>query len=126
MTTALLVIAHGSRNAEANGDLHHAVAQLRERGEYAVVEPAFLELAEPAIEDAGARCVATGVRRVILLPYFLSAGVHVREDLRAHRQRLAERFPDVSFVVAEPISRHPALIDIVAGRAREAERKMDT
>src|SRR5260370_17532117 len=76
--TGLLVIAHGSRQDEANGDLHQIVAEMRRRGRYPIVEPGFLELTEPAIETAAERCVEQGARRIILLPYFLSAGVHVR------------------------------------------------
>jgi sirohydrochlorin ferrochelatase len=118
-TTALLLIAHGSRNADANTDLHHVAEAMR--GTYPTVEAAFLELAEPTIDDAAARCVAAGVRRVVLLPYFLSAGVHVRRDLTDARDRLARRFPEARFTLAEPLGRHPLLLQIVADRAREAE-----
>jgi sirohydrochlorin ferrochelatase len=119
MTTALLLIAHGSRHAEANADLHFVVAALKQRGR-AIVEASFLELAEPDIDEGGRRCVAAGARRVVLVPYFLSAGVHVRRDLAAARERLAARFPAVEFTLAEPLSRHPLLLDVVEDRAREA------
>ncbi|MBI2805640.1 MAG: CbiX/SirB N-terminal domain-containing protein [Planctomycetes bacterium] len=120
MKTALLLIAHGSRNADANDDLFALAETLRSVGPYDVVEAAFLELAEPTIEVAGGRCVAGGVERVILFPYFLSAGVHVRRDLAEHRDRLATRFPGVRFVLAEPLGRHELLRAIVLERAREA------
>jgi sirohydrochlorin ferrochelatase len=116
---ALLLIAHGSRHAEANDDLFHLVAAMKERG-YAVVEASFLELAEPDIDSGGARCVDRGATRVVMLPYFLSAGVHVRRDLAAARDRLTGRFPEVEFRLAEPLGRHPALIEIVGERARQA------
>ena len=53
MQTALLLIAHGSRQPEANADLHHVVEGLVRRG-HALVEASFLELAEPNIEQGGA------------------------------------------------------------------------
>jgi sirohydrochlorin ferrochelatase len=118
--TALLLIAHGSRQGEANADLHDIVSEMRTRGDYAVVEGAFLELANPTIEEASATCVSQGVRRVILLPYFLSAGVHVRQDLTAICRKLADTFPGVGFSLAEPLGPHPLLFEIVAQRAREA------
>ncbi len=117
--TALLLIAHGSRHAEANDDLRHVADALRRRG-HAVVEASFLELAEPDIDAGGARCVEQGAGRVVLVPYFLSAGVHVRRDLAEARRRLADRFPHVAFLLAEPLGRHPLLLDVVADRAREA------
>lgn len=121
MKTALLLIAHGSREPEANADLYHVVAEMRRRGGFAIVEPAFLELAEPNGDEAGRRCVEQGAERVVILPYFLSAGVHVRRDLTDIRGRLAARFPQVEFALAEPLGRHPQMIDIVAERAREAK-----
>jgi sirohydrochlorin ferrochelatase len=118
--TALLLIAHGSRQEEANADLHDIVAEMRKRGEYDVVEGAFLEMAEPTIEEAGGRCVAQGARKVVLLPYFLSAGVHVRQDLAGIREKLAETFVGIEFRLAEPLGPHPLLVEIVVERARQA------
>ena len=118
--TALLLIAHGSRRPEANADLDHLAGVLRARGEYHHVQPSYLELCEPGIVPGGELCVAAGAGRVVLLPYFLSAGVHVVDDLTAARDELARRHPAVEFVLAEPLGRHPLLAEVVAERAREA------
>jgi sirohydrochlorin ferrochelatase len=122
MKTALLLIAHGSREKAANDDLHYVLAEMVRRARYAIVEASFLELAEPDIDAGALRCVELGAGRVVLLPYFLSAGVHVSRDLRAARQRLTSRFPQVDFRLAEPLGRHPLLLNLVALRAREAEK----
>jgi sirohydrochlorin ferrochelatase len=119
-TTALLLIAHGSRRAEANADLDHLAGVLRARGEWRHVQPAYLELCEPGIIAAGEMCVAAGAKRVVMVPYFLSAGVHVVEDLTAARDELAKRHPAVEFMLAEPLGRHPLLAEVVAERARQA------
>ena len=121
MKSALLLIAHGSREPEANADLHQVVDEMRRRGTYALVEACFLELAEPDIDTGAAHCVEQGAERVVLVPYFLSAGIHVRRDLTAAQQRLAEQFPQVRFSLAEPLGRHPLLIEVVSQRAGEAD-----
>jgi sirohydrochlorin ferrochelatase len=123
MKTALLLIAHGSREDDANADLVHAVEVLRRRREFAVVNASYLELAEPTIDEGAAVCVAQGASQVILLPYFLSAGVHVRRDLTAARERLAGRFPQVEFRLGEPLGRHPLLLEAIAQRAAQAARE---
>jgi sirohydrochlorin ferrochelatase len=123
--TALLLIAHGSRQPEANDDLHDLAARLRTTGRYALVEPAFLELAAPTIDEAARRCVEQGAGRVILLPYFLSAGVHVQRDLQGYRDRLAAAYPAVAFALAEPLGRHPLLTEVVIQRADSAEAAFD-
>ena len=71
---------------------------------------------------AGARsCVERGATRVILLPYFLSPGKHVVEDLAAARDRLEGRFPGVCFAVAKPIGSHPLVLKVLEERAEEVE-----
>ena len=122
MQRAILLIGHGSRRDEANADLNHVVAELRGRGEYPIVEASFLEFAEPGIDEGAAHCVRQGASHVVMLPYFLSAGVHVRRDLAAAHERLAERFPAVAFHLAEPFGRHSLLIEVVADRLYEAEK----
>src|SRR5205823_6584687 len=59
LPTALLLIAHGSREPGANADLHWLADELRATGGYAAVVAAFLELAEPVI-DAGGAASASG------------------------------------------------------------------
>jgi sirohydrochlorin ferrochelatase len=124
--TALLLIAHGSRRAEANADLEFVAAELRARGRYGIVRVSYLELAEPNIETGGVQCVEAGATDVILLPYFLSPGVHVVEDLVEARDKLGERFPRVRFVLAEPLGRHPLLLEVVEQRAGEAIKSIST
>jgi Na+/H+ antiporter NhaD/arsenite permease-like protein len=112
----LLLIAHGSRRPDANADLVWIADRMRESGEYDPVVVSYLELAEPTIDEGGRRCVEAGATAVIMLPYFLSPGVHVLEDLTEARDRLAAAHPGVTFRLAEPLGRHPKLIDVVRER----------
>jgi sirohydrochlorin ferrochelatase len=116
--TAVLLIAHGSRHAPANEDLLQVVARMAARGEYRIVEPAFLELAEPDIAAGGDRCVDRGATRVLMIPYFLSAGVHLIRDLTAARDELIGRHPGVEFRLGPPLGPHPLLDELVAERTR--------
>jgi sirohydrochlorin ferrochelatase len=116
--TAVLLIAHGSRRAEANADLEWVAAELRARGRFPTVRVSYLELAEPGIEAGGALCAEAGATEVLMVPYFLSPGIHVAEDLTAARDALAARFPKVRFALAEPLGRHPLLVEVVEERAR--------
>ena len=118
--TAVLLIAHGSRRPAANHDLVELAEQVRERGPYAVVEVGYLELAEPTIPQGAARCVAAGVERVLLLPYFLSAGSHVVEDLERHRRDLEQAHPQVTFSLCPPLGLHPLMVELVLLRLGQA------
>lgn len=119
MRTALVLIAHGSRAAAANDDLRRLADRIRGRGEHHAVVASFLELADPDIPSAARASVADGAERVVLCPYFLSAGTHVRRDLTAFRDDLAREFPHVAFLLAEPLGQHPSLEALVLQRADE-------
>lgn len=119
--TALLLIAHGSRRPDANAELERVAEAFRARGRYPIVQVSYLELAEPSIDDGALRCIQRGATGVILLPYFLSPGKHVVEDLTAARDRLAGRFPGARFALAQPLGSHPLVLEVVEERAREAE-----
>jgi sirohydrochlorin ferrochelatase len=120
-TPALLLIAHGSRHEAANDDLRDLAGRLAGRGGYAVVEACFLELAEPDIPAGGARCVARGATRVLMVPYFLSAGVHLHRDLTAARDALCARHPGVEFRLGPPLGPHPMLDALVVERVRQLD-----
>jgi sirohydrochlorin ferrochelatase len=121
-TTAVLLIAHGSRRPEANDDLRQLSEILRKKGLYPVIETAYLELSAPDIPAGGARCVAEGATRVKMLPYFLSAGAHVVEDLERCRRELTERFPHVAFELCPPLGVHPLMVEIVLDRLSQGSR----
>ncbi len=120
MSTAVLLIAHGSRRAEANQDLVEVADRLRETGDYEFVVPSYLELAEPSIPDGARQCVELGASEVRMLPYFLSAGSHVTRDLERFRSELATEFPTVSFKLCPPLGLHPLMLDIVRDRLCES------
>ncbi|MGO9466576.1 MAG: sirohydrochlorin chelatase [Isosphaeraceae bacterium] len=119
--TAVLLIAHGSREPSANDDLLELARRLAASGPYPIVEACFLELTEPDIPAGGARCVAQGATRVLIVPYFLSAGVHLRRDLTAARDELGRRHPQVEFRLGAPLGPHSLLDQLVAMRIREID-----
>ncbi len=121
MPTALLLMAHGSRRPEANADLYYVAEQLAASSGYDIVEVSFLELTTPTIPHGGAACAAKGATRVTMLPYFLSPGVHVRDDMEKIRSELQTEFPNVEFRLAQPLGRHPLLLNVLLERAQEAE-----
>ena len=117
-SSAIVLIAHGSRHEEANRDTRLLAEQLAQREPWDIAVAAFLEIAEPSIDAAALHCVERGAKRIILLPHFLSAGVHVQRDLSEAKRRLSERYRGVEFRLAEPIGPHTLLIEILSERAR--------
>lgn len=118
---AALLIAHGSRRPEANADLVRLAELVRRDGRFDAVEIAYLELAEPDIPAGAAACVAKGASEVRMLPYFLSMGRHVAEDLDGYRREFAERYPGVTFTLCPPLGLHPKVVEVVLERLGDSE-----
>ena len=118
-TTAVLLIAHGSRRQEANDELLRVADAVRKRDRYQTVEVAYLEIASPTIPEGARRCIEQRACRVLMLPYFLSAGAHVVDDLKRHQRELVSAFPGVSIELCRPLGLHPLLIEVVLQRLDE-------
>ena len=117
----ILVVGHGSRREEANNDVLEAARLIARRGSFSCVEPAFLEIVSPTIDDAFARLVKRGADHVIVHPYFLSPGRHTRGDIPVDVEAAASRHPGVTYQITEPLAAHPLVIDASIERIREIE-----
>lgn len=93
----LLLVAHGSRRPQSNDEIRALAEKVRAKakGQFGFVSCAFLELAEPSIPDGIEACIQQGADEVVVMPYFLSAGRHVVEDVPAlvHTKQL--QYPHV-------------------------------
>ncbi|WP_437204100.1 sirohydrochlorin chelatase [Planctomicrobium sp. SH664] len=119
MSAAILLIAHGSRRAAANADLVAVAQALAPRVEAPIVEIAYLELAEPSIPQGLQRCLSRGATEIRMLPYFLSAGSHVSDDLRTFRAEFIQAQPEIAVTICPPLGLHPLMIEILIDRLKE-------
>ena len=84
------------------------------------MEAAFLELVQPDLETAAARLVGLGVQRLVIIPYFLTLGIHMERDLPRIAERISMDHKGLDIRIAPPLDGHPALLDILEDRARQA------
>jgi sirohydrochlorin ferrochelatase len=57
-----------------------------------------------------------------MVPYFLSAGVHLLRDLTRAREELCRSHPAIEFRLGPPLGPHPFLDALVAARIGELKR----
>jgi sirohydrochlorin cobaltochelatase len=119
--TAVLVVERGSRDPDANAEVFQLARLVWEGRGYGWVEPCFVGITRPSLDEALARCVALGAERVVVLPYFLFTGVLVRRVASIVAERAAA-LPNVDFRLAEHLGAHPRLLDLAARRVAEAIR----
>jgi sirohydrochlorin ferrochelatase len=118
--TGYIVFAHGSRIESANEAVRAAAAALARAGGFASVEAAFLELGHPDLPGAVGRLAAAGVDRVVVIPYFLTLGLHMERDLPRLVENISHRYNGLEIAVASPLDGHPGLIQALLDRATNA------
>jgi len=124
MPAAILLIAHGSRRPDANADLVKVAAALQDRLPDHIVEIAYLELVDPEIPAGLQHCLNRGADSICMLPYFLSAGAHVTDDLREFQQTFQREHPQVSCQLCPPLGLHPLIVDVLLARLSEVKRPL--
>jgi sirohydrochlorin ferrochelatase len=116
--TGIVVFAHGSRIEPANQAVRDVAANLALAGDFTHVEAAFLELGQPSLSDAVATLLLKGATEVLVLPYFLTLGMHLERDLPRLVQSIEQSHPNLSISVAPPLDGHPALLQALLDRAK--------
>lgn len=120
MTTAILLMAHGSRISQANDAVRDIAARVQQLTEFEIVEFSFREQHLPNIQQGVDNCVAKGAKRILLVPYFLYLGAHVQEDLPEELERARDRHPGVEMVLGKHLGVHDKLAEIVVERITES------
>jgi sirohydrochlorin ferrochelatase len=120
VTSGIIVFAHGSRIESANEAVRAVTAELARAGGFEHVEPAFLELGQPDLAEAVVRLSGRGVRRILVIPYFLTLGIHLERDLPAIVREISKSNNDLEIVVTPPLDGHPGLLQVLLERARAA------
>jgi sirohydrochlorin ferrochelatase len=116
---AFVVFAHGSRVEAANEAVREISAKFAAAGDH-MVETAYLELGKPDLPGAVDALIARGAGRIVVIPYFLTLGRHVAQDLPGIVEKILRRHPGIDIEITAPLDGHAALLDILLDRARGA------
>jgi sirohydrochlorin ferrochelatase len=84
------------------------------------VETAFLEGGRPDLAEAVAR-LAPRASRIVVVPYFLTPGLHLQRDLPKLLEQARRAHPGLEIQATPPLDGHPCMADVLLARAREAE-----
>jgi precorrin-8X/cobalt-precorrin-8 methylmutase len=115
----IILVGHGSPKKDANniglmGRLLHSAMHPDCKND--CVRIAYLQFADPDIAEGIKNCIEDGAKRIIVHPYFLSAGIHVTKDIPEMIREAQQSYPDVEFVYTEPLGIHEKLAHVVMER----------
>ena len=118
--TGIIIVDHGSRRLESNSMLEEVAALFHKRFTelYSIVEPAHMELAEPSIATAYARCVERGAATVVVLPFFLGPGKHWTGDIPRLTADAAAAHPHTRYHVSMPLGIDDLVLELLNKRAQ--------
>jgi len=121
MQTGIIIVDHGSRKDESNQLLEEVARRFAQRfaSKFAIVEPAHMEIAEPTIATAYAKCAQRGANRVVVLPFFLGPGKHWTHDIPELTANAAKAFPNTTYHVGKPLGVDDLILDLLAKRIDE-------
>ncbi|MGD0224810.1 MAG: CbiX/SirB N-terminal domain-containing protein [Terriglobia bacterium] len=119
-TVGILLFAHGSPVEDANRGVHELAAKIEAAGPFRYVRAAFLDGGQPDLLAGVMQAAAAGLDRLVIIPYFLTVGLHLRRDLPTLVAAAKERHPNFDIVVGQSLEGHPLMPSLVLGRAQEA------
>jgi len=121
---AILYIGHGTRSKKGADEARAFIARVSERVDVPIQEISFLELTEPSIEEGFRRCVESGAAEVTVVPLFLLAAGHIKQDIPNVLEELRSTYPDVSIKVKDPFGVQGPILDAIAELVRETVGKV--
>ncbi|MDE3074610.1 MAG: sirohydrochlorin chelatase [Chloroflexota bacterium] len=118
MTSGIVMIGHGTKDAEGVAEFLGYVQGIRERFG-GVVEGGVLEYPTPelpTVQCAFDRVLSQGVDDVIALPLFLFFAGHTQGDLPEQLAEAQARYPDVPIMLAGPLGVDERLLEALEER----------
>jgi sirohydrochlorin cobaltochelatase len=103
MKSAILLLAHGARDPRWAAPFEATAARIAALDPGLTVRLSYLDFLEPDLASAANELIVVGHERIDIVPMFLGAGGHVRNDVPRLMQELAGRHPKVQWHL------HPAI-----------------
>jgi sirohydrochlorin cobaltochelatase len=117
MKRGLLLFAHGARDSRWALPFQDIAERVRTLAPEMPVELSYLEFMTPGLIEAGHRLAAAGCERVDVVPLFLGAGGHVRQDIPSLIAVLEHDHPAVHWELRPAIGEVDSVVQSMAQAA---------
>ena len=116
--TAVILFAHGSSDPHWLAPFTQLLEQIQQQSKSNRVELAYLELAEPSLEQKIQQLVEEGFLQFEIIPLFFAAGRHLRKDvpqqLEQIEQLLQQQGVSVNIELHGPIGLEPEVATAIS------------
>ncbi|NJL41584.1 MAG: sirohydrochlorin chelatase [Leptolyngbyaceae cyanobacterium SM1_4_3] len=118
----LLLVGHGSRDADGRQSLLDFAAAYQELDVSRSVIPCFLELTEPSIQQSLDWCVEQGYTDLSVLPVLLFAARHNKFDVTNELDRARRRHPHLNFHYGRHFGITPGILELWRSRLEQLDQ----
>jgi len=119
-TTGVVLLARGSSDALANGEMAKMTRWLFEETEHELVDIAFTGVTYPRLESSVQRQIKLGMKQIIILPYYLFDGVLIQR-IGQQYERLKKQYPQITFSKSDYFGFEEEIFQLVEQRIIEAQ-----
>ena len=116
---AVILFAHGSAVEQANQGVRELARRIQDGGDYPYVRASFLGPGQPELGPAIAEAAGEGFQRIVVIPFFLTMGTHLRRDLPRLVLAAKQMHPQLEIQVGRSLEDHPEMASLVLGRIQE-------
>ncbi len=114
ITRAIILFAHGARDARWSDTLTDLQARVQSRAPNAFVKVAFLEFQPPTLGSVLNEAIESGCVSMDIVPVFWASGGHVADDLPPMLAEFRRTHPEIDLQLLPVLSELPGLLDFVA------------
>lgn len=122
---AVIILGHGSRVHNAGSDMEKIAALLSEKYGYPTVAVCFMSRLGPHFPEVLQQVVEGGAEHVLVIPYFLHTGLHIRLDIPEMMKEEARKYPGVRIQLGKHLGYDESLAALVAKRIGESAGEKD-
>ncbi len=116
---AILILAHGSRERKTMETLKEVSTMTKAQLPGVLIETAYMEFCDVNLEKGLDKLIEKGADEIVVVPYFLFAGIHINEDVPGEIEEYLKGHPGVKVTMGNTLGPDPRLANILVDRIRE-------
>ncbi|MBR4945284.1 MAG: CbiX/SirB N-terminal domain-containing protein [Peptococcaceae bacterium] len=120
MKQAVILLGHGSIREHANVEVRGMWQMMKEQLPELYINGAFVEVADPTLEQTIDRLVEEGMEHIVIVPMFLTRGQHLANGIPRILDAMREKHSHIQIELTRHLGIDPLLAEIIKNRLREA------
>ena len=123
MTETILLVGHGSRDANGNKEIENFATKWRAMHPDWNIEVCFIEFADILL-DEGFDNAAKNASTILVIPLVLNAAGHVKMEIPEHLEQARIRHPKVKFIYGKHLGVNSKILQVMKRRLVQSMQKI--